>query len=99
MDDQDDEVYAENRQAMAGRRADVHREYAVECIVHHIGEGDNIRYFEPCYGYTPSDDIFEAPEHMPEQFISSCWSWLQKNDVVQQWREQAHVNCRMKVPK
>lgn len=47
----------------AKEHADAPREYAVDRIVRHVSEVDNVRYALQWYGYTSEDETVQPPEH------------------------------------
>lgn len=74
-------------------------EYAVDLIVRHVDEGDNVRCVVRCYIYTPADDAGEPPDHIPKYLITHYWRRMNKTDAVRPRREGENANRRRKVPK
>lgn len=60
-------------QTTAEEFVDPLHEFGVECILHHVGEGDNVLYAVRWYGYTLLGDTVEPPEHIPELFTTPYW--------------------------
>lgn len=52
----DDEIDEGEKQIIAQDLADAPREYAVDCIVGHVGERNNIGYVGRRYGFTSAEE-------------------------------------------
>lgn len=58
--------------------ASVPRKYAVDWIVCHVCEADNIRYVVCWSGYTSVSKTVDLSKHIPEHFIICYWRRLNK---------------------
>lgn len=60
-------------QSTAEELADAKQKYAVDLIVRHVGEDDEVLYIMGWSGYKLPDSTAEPPHHIPEQFITRYW--------------------------
>lgn len=95
----DDKVHEGRGQTTTGKLADAQCEHAVDCIVCHVDEGDNVRYVVRWCGRTQADDMVELPENIPEHYVSCNWRQMKKTGAVQQRCERANSNRTRKVQK
>lgn len=65
VNERDDKVDEIGGQTTAEKVANAPCEYTVDCILHHVGEGDGVRYLVRWYGYASADDTVDPPEHIP----------------------------------
>lgn len=61
-------------------------EYTVDHIVRHVGEGENVKYIFPWYGYMPADDLVDLHEHISKDCINCTGRWVQREDA--RWPER-----------
>lgn len=74
-------------------------DYAVDYIVHLVGEGDNIRYVLRWYCFSSAEGTVEPPEHIPEHIFTRYWRGLNKRCKVKQRWVQRNTNGTRKVAK
>lgn len=60
------------------------KEYAMDFIVCHAGEDNNVQYFVRCYSYTAPDDTGEPPAEISELFDFSYWRRMWNEDAKKQ---------------
>lgn len=95
----DDRVKQGGGRSAAEELVDALHEYAVDGIVCHVGEGDQLRHAVPWHTYKPANSTVEPAERIPEPFISPYRRRQEKNGTVRQPRGQVPVNRRGKVRK
>lgn len=71
-------------------------EYAVDCIVHHVGKVAKLKYFKRWYGYSSADNTFEPPSHSPQHFITLYWYLVRGNGAWRYMTRHKDENDRYK---
>lgn len=79
---------ADEGQTTTDELAEMLRDYAVECVVHHTGKGTKDIYVIPLCSFTPAADSVKPPKLVPKHFITPYWLWNQKKDAGPQRRRQ-----------
>lgn len=54
------------------------RGYTVDRIVRHTWSGQSLKYVVRWLRYTPNDDRFQLPEHIPQLLIARFWRRTQR---------------------
>lgn len=92
----EDRLHEGRKETISENIIDAQGEYAVDRIVCHMGEGDNIGYAMQWYSYTPADNTVQPLGPIPEHSITSYWRQVRKNDAVHQRHGRSHVRRRGK---
>lgn len=99
VEEQDKKEGETVRQNTAEEIGSARWKYAVDRIMRHVGEADNLLYVELWYSYTSADDKVEPPKHISKRFITHYLRRLNKKNEVRQRCGQRNPNRRWKVPK
>lgn len=63
--------------------ANAQQKYAVDCMLLHVGKGNNVRYVVHWYSYTTAVVTVELAAPIPEHSFTSFWCRL--------WRQEAEL--------
>lgn len=99
VDERYNKVNTWDGRSTAEEHPDKQSEYAVDRVVCHIGEGEDVRYITNWYGFMPADYMVRQFKPFYVHLIKFISPRIWKNDTVQPRSEPPHVNRRWKVRK